>query len=143
MVLSNLVAVAGIWELGWNTPIKEADEWVFLRDFGVDRFYMVPVSGIATNALPIIERPSLEAVLDENPELPIVIVDEKGQETLRDFEHPASCLYMFGKTACSSLYLKKPEHRSLRIETVANSALLWAHQACAIVLYDRMVKSWR
>ena len=41
------VAVAGLWELGWNTPIKEADLWEFmLRDMGVNLWSMAPVSGI-------------------------------------------------------------------------------------------------
>jgi hypothetical protein len=42
-----MVVVAGMWELGWNTPIKEIDLWRYpLKDFGVDRFYMTPISGI-------------------------------------------------------------------------------------------------
>lgn len=44
---SPIVKVAGIWELGWNTPIKEIELWEYpLRDFGVDAFYMTPITGI-------------------------------------------------------------------------------------------------
>src|SRR3989304_5735220 len=41
------VKVAGLWERGWNTPIKEVELWEFpLRDFAVNEHIMVPVSGI-------------------------------------------------------------------------------------------------
>lgn len=136
-----MVIVAGIWELGWNTPIKEMDLWeMVIRDFGVDEFYMTPVSGIESGFVK--ESSSLEEVLLKYPDLPVVIVDEKGENKLSTFKHPESCIYVFGKTTCSPLFLRKPQHQTLAIETVANDALLWAHQACAIVLYDRMKKLW-
>lgn len=137
-----MIIVAGMWELGWNTPIKEIDLWeMVIRDFGVDEFRMTPISGIQSNWVQ--ERESVEEMLKEFNETPVVIVDEKGEEELSMFKHPRSCLYLFGKTTCSPLHLRQPQHKTLRIETVARQALLWAHQVCAVVLYDRMVKSWR
>lgn len=136
-----MIVVAGMWELGWNTPIKEIDLWeMVIRDFGVDVFCMTPVSGIDSRWVK--EYISLDEILKIHVALPVVIVDEKGEEKLNSFTHPESCLYVFGKTTCSPLHLRKPQHRTLCVETVANDALLWAHQVCAIVLYDRMVKSW-
>ena len=47
-----MIKIAGLWELGWNTPIKEVEQWEFpLRDYGVDEFIMSPVSGISNNAV--------------------------------------------------------------------------------------------
>ena len=45
--MENIVRIAGFWELGWNTPIKEIELWEYpLKDFNVDKFYMTPITGI-------------------------------------------------------------------------------------------------
>lgn len=137
------VAVAGAWELGWNTPIKELDLWAFpVRDFAVDAFYMTPVSGIASKRVQ--ERASLDEVLAETRNLAAVFVDENGEAALTDFEHPDDALYVFGRAGFSPMTaLKRERDRSVRIETVLGAGLLLPHQAAAIVLHDRLVKSWR
>jgi hypothetical protein len=137
-----MIIVVGMWELGWNTPIKEVDLWeMVIRDLGADLFYMTPVSGIAS---PIVkECATVEEVLNLHPDLPVIIVDELGEEKLNTFKHPESCIYLFGKTTCSALNMGSFKRRTLMIETVRNDSLLWAHQACAIVLYDRLRKSWQ
>lgn len=142
---SSVVKVAGLWELGWNTPIKEIDLWEFpLRDFGVDKFYMSPVSGIDHSMVE--ERHSIEEVLKEAREIgtAVVFVDEKGTASLKDFHHPADVLYVFGKSGLNPLtaYGQKGD-LSVVIETKVNGGILWPHQAAAIVLYDRFKKSWQ
>jgi hypothetical protein len=135
------VEVAGSWELGWNSPIKEAELFEYpLRDFGVDVFHMAPVSGIRAN---VIEHHDLgELIVDRRSKgVPIVFVDEKGAAPLRSFQHPESALYVCGRTSLSALTAYGlPEDQSVRIETVANGGMLWAHQSIAIVLYDRLCK---
>jgi hypothetical protein len=136
------VVVAGIWEYGWNTPIKEADLWeMVIRDFAVDYFYMTPVSGIQSDW--VVEKPSIESILASYPYFSVVFVDERGNEKLQEFKHPDKALYIFGRTSQSAIPSKRDGDRTLSIETIANNGLLWAHQACALVLYDRLVKSWR
>ena len=53
-----IVKVASYWELDWNTPIKEIDLWRYpLQDFGVETFYMTPITGIESKFVE--ERPSM------------------------------------------------------------------------------------
>lgn len=138
-----MVVVAGMWELGWNTPIKEIDLWRYpLKDFGVDRFYMTPISGIESKK--VIELPSLEDILNKNKELLPIYVTEDGEYSLKEFKHPKNVLYIFGKTNYSPFNTMKTEDSmSLRIETKLNRGMLWGHQAAGIILYDRTVKGWQ
>jgi hypothetical protein len=137
------VAVAGLWELGWNTPIKEFDLWTHpLRDFGVEEFYMSPVTGIDAD---VTEVPNLGDLLDEQRQhRPLVFVDEEARGSLRTFVHPPDALYVFGRTSLSPFVAyRQPEDRAVSIPTVYDKGLLWAHQAAVLVLYDREVKSWQ
>lgn len=138
-----MIRIAGLWELGWNTPIKEADLWqVLLGEFGVERWYMAPISGIAGPSM-LSEVADLQQVVDDHRDegVSIVFVDEKGATPLREFTHPANALYVFGKTSQSAmLAFSRVSDTSVRIETPGG---LWAHQAAAVVLYDRLVKSWQ
>lgn len=137
----SIVKVAGHWDLGWNTPIKEIDLWEYpLRDFEVDTFYMCPISGIQNNKVE--ERKDIQDVLDENPKLTAIFCDENAKTSLKDFKHPTKALYIFGRANFSPfLSLKRKKDKALKIETVSpDGGLLWGHQAAAIVLYDRMMK---
>ena len=133
------VAVAGVWELGWNTPIKEIELWEYpLRDFGIDAFYMTPVSGIHSSA--VVERHTIEEILSENEDLVHVFVDERGTHELPTFSHPRNALYIFGKASLSLHPMARPGDITLRIPTPHNLATLWPHQCAALVLYDRFMK---
>jgi hypothetical protein len=140
----SIIKVAGCWELGWNTPIKEVDLWeTMLRDFCVEHWYMEPVSGIVGHD--VCEIASLETLVEDERALgiTIVFVDEKGETPLADFEHPQNVLYILGKASYSPLKaLGRDGDLSVRIETPAQAALLWPHQAIAIVLYDKIRKIW-
>lgn len=136
-----MVIVVGYWELNWNTPIKEVDLWVFpMRDFGVDKIYMMPVSGINNDKIE--EVPNISAIFDKYPDFVRVFVDEEGDEELTNFEHPENVIYIFGRVGFSPEKYKRDIDKSLYIETINNKGLLWGHQAATIVLYDR-VKKWR
>jgi hypothetical protein len=133
------VHLAGMWEIGWNTPIKEMDLWeMVVRDFEVDKFYMAPVSGISNPY--VTERAFMENILEENDDLTFVFVDEKAKTELRDFLHPENVLYVFGRVGDGALYLKRDQDLFVRITTPANLALLWPHQIATLLLYDRMLK---
>jgi tRNA(Leu) C34 or U34 (ribose-2'-O)-methylase TrmL len=137
----SIIKVAGIWELGWNTPIKEVELWEYpLRDLGVNEFYMTPITGIQASSVQ--ERNSMEEILEENKNLTIVFLDERGKTSLKDFKHPKNALYVFGKASLSAMsaYGNK-ESISVKIDTIENKGLLWPHQAVAITLYDRFMKS--
>jgi len=138
-----IATIAGFWELGWNTPIKELDLWKFmLREFEIEEFYMIPVSGIQSKSVK--ERHSLKEVLDENKDHTVVFVSELADIPLSTFVHPERALYVFGKANFSPfLNLKREKDLAVKIETAQNSGLLWPHQAAAIVLYDRVTKRWR
>lgn len=136
------VKIAGIWELGWSTPIKEVELWQFpLRDFEVDEFLMTPISGIASKHVE--ERSTMQEIISEarSEGLTIVFVDEGGATPLREFEHPQDVLYVFGKAGSSPKILHEEEGDiTLSIETPQAKGLLWPHQAASIILYDRTIK---
>jgi hypothetical protein len=139
-----VVKVAGMWEQGWNTPFLEHDLWEYpLRDFEVDEFYMMPISGIDK---PVTEVKEMKEVIEANPDLTVVWVDETAEVPLSDFVHPKNALYILGRTTSRPMVgLKKDGDLTVRVETKPDhscSGLLWAHQAIAIVLYDRLKKSW-
>jgi hypothetical protein len=137
-----MIKVAGVWEQGWNTPICEYDLWAYpLRDFGVDEWYMTPVSGI--NRPGLTELKSLEEVTALNPDLVPVYVDEEGEVELQDFEHPEDVLYICGKASYSPWRASGATGKSIRIKTIQDKGLLWPHQCMALILYDRMLKSWQ
>lgn len=132
-----MIKVAGVWELGWNTPIIEFDLWNFpLRDFGVDEFIMTPISGINKK---VTEFNNIQEVIDNNNDLTTVFIEEYGETDLKDFEHPQNALYVLGKAGYSPLKALNGQI-SVKIPTICNKGLLWPHQAICIVLNDRVSK---
>lgn len=142
-----MVKVAGLWELGWNTPLAEAWLWQFvLRDFEVHDWFMSPVSGIKVTepGLTLVEYPSIVDTLDANPEQR-VFVDEAGEISLPNFEHPEDVIYVFGSAGTSPMRqrLVRESDLTVSIPTIQNAGVLWPHQCLLIVLYDRLIKSWQ
>ena len=130
-----MIEVAGVWEQGWSVPITEADQWeVVLREFGVARLNMTPVSGIVRSWT--YEYPSIEELLEDRSHLAPVFVDEHSDVELGEFQHPQDALYVFGRVSYSPW---RGEGQSLKIPT-EKPGMLWPHQALAIVLYDRGLK---
>ena len=77
-----------------------------------------------------------------NPDLVPVLVDECSPNNLQTFEHPQNAIYIFGRTGMSFFGGWKGE--SVSIEPPGElTAYLQPDQAAAILLYDRMVKSWQ
>jgi len=137
-----MVKVAGCWELGWNTPIKEIDLWEYpLREFSVDELIMAPITGIqakVTEVGSIIE--AVDKAISEG--LTIVYCHEQAETDLEDFVHPENVMYVFGKANYSPFnnLHKIGEGKSVKIITPQNKGMLWPHQAASIILYDRFIK---
>lgn len=140
--MTGSVKVAGLWELGWSAPLTEHDLWQFpLRDFGVDAWFMSPVSGIRSDQ--VTEVSDLTEVINSTDH-EVVFVDDKGDTSLRDFVHPENALYVLGKAGQSPMVShRKAGDSAVCIDTHANGGMLWPHQAISIILYDRLVKSWQ
>jgi hypothetical protein len=120
--------------------------------FGVDQFYMNPNTGLGEdlknnhnqNLQFLYEKENIQEVLDENPSLTPVVIDENGDVELKDFTHPENSLYILGRVGYSPKE-HFPNIVSVRIPSWANDpnssyGLLHPHQALAIVLYDRKTK---
>lgn len=136
-----MIKVAGCWELGYNTPLVEFDQWAFpLRDFGVDQFIMTPVSGIDRKKF-FKEDVDIPAVIENNSDLVPVYFDEKATTLLEDFEHPENALYILGKASYSPWIADGSKGIAVKIPTAFNGGLLWPHQVIVLALYDRMMKS--
>lgn len=140
--MSGSVEIVGVWELGWNSPIKELDLWEFpLKDFSVSHINMTPVTGLGVNTQCLKEFHSVEEALSTYPNHQVVFIDEAGETELSDFTHPENAIYVFGKTSYSPFKTHaKPGDMSIRIDTIQKSGLLWSHQAATLILYDRMKK---
>jgi hypothetical protein len=148
-----MLAIAGHWELSWNTPIKEADLWNLpLRDFGVDEWWMWPVSGIR-NSEPQVSFNEVETfaeILQRFSDFTKVFVEPRSpfpleSKDLHEFDHPEEdCVYIFGSAHFNPTVANKTdEDLAVTIPTAQNSGVLWPHQCAVTVLYDRLVKSWQ
>jgi hypothetical protein len=149
------IRTIGHWELGWNTPIKEAELWnLLLRDFGVSDWYMWPVSGIRHNekrSVNLHEFHDLKSILDfiiqDTPETEHVYFEpynpvqhpEQGI-SLENFEHPKDVVYIFGSAHFNPTMYKRPQDHLVQIPTIHNKGVLWPHQCLAVCLYDRLIK---
>lgn len=141
-----MVAVLAHWEWRDMVPMTEAPLWSLpLRDFGIVDWRMVPVSGIRNSQrkVPLAEFPDYKAAL-EGCELTRVFVEPRSHEMpdtvwLHDWEHPESCVYIFGSAHYNPAVLhRRPGDAVVTIKTAQDKGVLWSHQAAAIVLYDRI-----
>jgi hypothetical protein len=150
-----MVKVVGYWDRWFQHKENEYDVcWRFmLRHFGVDQIIMLPNLGVREK-LPLdytdtelVEMASVEEAILANPDLVPIIVDERGTTTLREFTHPENVLYIFGRTGFNPLDVLQPwDGQAVNIEgnsPYVGDALLHPHQACSIMLYDRMMKQWQ
>lgn len=153
-----MLKIAGVWDV-WDNSAREFEvHWRhMLKHFGVDVFYMTPITGVASvisrsldsTECRFAECLSIQYLIDKNPKLTPVIVDERGDILLNDFEHPKNVLYVFGKVGWSPLdHLKNEGYPSIRIPSWSKDpnlslGMLHPHQAASIVLYDNRMKSWQ
>ena len=148
-----MIKVLGHWEIGYHAPITEQYYWSLpIRDFEVDEWNMVPVSGIkaAEEKVPITEWPTYDAFFQANPDLTRIFIEPRTEyhnpvtTWLHEFKHPQDCVYVFGSAHFNpTLSYCRKEDEIVSIKTVQDKGVLWADQALCIVLYDRMVKSWQ
>jgi hypothetical protein len=149
-----MIAVAGHWEIGYMTPIMEAHFWnLVLRDFGVSKWFMCPVTGIRhneVNTVDLIEMENFHMILDECKGLPRVFVEPRTRHSnpettwLHDFTHPADCIYVFGSAHKNpTIGHERDQDKVVSIKTHQDKGVLWSNQCLALILYDRMVKSWQ
>lgn len=147
-----VVKIAGCWDTRLlPTPSVEYNSrWKFLvRGFELDGIYMTPITGFVEGHRTsedlrdhVIELESVMEAVSINPELVPVLVDECSPNRLQTFEHPEDAIYLFGRTGHSVFGTWTGE--SVRVEYPGQlSSYLQPDQAAAIVLYDRMAKSWR
>lgn len=79
------------------------------------------------------------------PNVPVVLLAAQdgrfvqGDVDLRDFEHPETCCYLFGASHGQQQPLAEPPIATVYIPILATWSL-FASQAIAIVLYDRLTK---
>ena len=128
------IAVAGRWELEWNTPIKEAELWnLLLRDHEIADWFMWPVTGIKQKEVPwvkLYEHDSFADILaDEKvkglkrvyfePYNPVQQKD-KGID-LRELNHPKNVLYIFGSAHYNPVSGNiTPEDILVQVPTIQN-----------------------
>lgn len=149
------IAVAGRWELEWNTPEKEVHLWsLLLRDFQISNWYMWPVTGIThseSSWVNLHEYDSLPKILSLPEQKPLTRVffepynpvqqPEQGID-LRDLKHPTNALYIFGSAHFNPVPGNMTKDDILvQVPTIENKGVLWPHQCLAICLYDRLVKN--
>lgn len=146
-----MVAVLGHWEIGYMTPIMEANYWnLVLRDFEITEWYMTPISGIHHNEkqrVNLYERQTYNEVLNEVSGLTRVFVEPRTKVNpnsldLVDFKHPENVIYVFGSAHLNPVVGNFREGDiSLTIPTVQNKGVFWSNQCLSIILYDRFIKN--
>ena len=147
------VKVAGHWEIGYMTPIMEANFWnLVLRDFEVSEWYMTPISGVKQNetqTINLIEKDDYADVFAENENLVRVFIEPRTAKQpdttwLHEFKHPKNCIYIFGSAHYNpTITHKRKQDFVVSIKTVQDRGVLWSNQCLLLVLYDRMIKSWQ
>lgn len=85
------------------------------------------------------EMTLLEQTESPDPKRTLIVVDETGETSLQDFEHPQECDYLFGRTGLNDLPSVYPFARSIHIETLV-AISLFGVCAASIVLEDRKRK---
>jgi hypothetical protein len=148
-----MIKIAANWEIGYMTPIMEANYWnLVMRDFEVSEWMMTPVSGIRHNErlrVNLLEFHDYESMLESCSELQRVFLEPRTKhynpETiwLHEFTHPESCVYVFGSAHCNPTNNKRENDVIVSIKTIQDKGVLWSNQCLLLVLYDRMVKSWQ
>lgn len=134
-----MVILAGYWDLGYTSPLRESERWDYMcKDFEIDDWYMTPVSGITVVRLT--EKATLDEVFALHPGIKAVFVDESESTVLSTFDHPDDVIYVFGKSGYSPRAHMREGDISVKIDTPRVGGL-WADQAAAVVLYDRMLKA--
>lgn len=149
-----MIKVAGHWEIGYMTPIQEQYYWSYpLRDFQVKDWLMTPVSGIRNQEhlnMDLIEFKDTPSMLSSCGDLKRVFIEPRTKHQtpdttwLHDYEHPEDCVYVFGSAHFNPTLANVREGDDIvSIKTKQDGGILWSNQCVAMVLYDRMVKSWQ
>ena len=140
-----------MWE---EAPQEYLIHWKFMVDhFGVDEFYMTPDTGLGEqlkndhneNIQLLYESNNIETIINNNPTLTPIIIDENGDIELKDLVHPDNALYILGKVGYSPKENLDSNFISVKIPSWSKNpntsyGLLHPHQALSIVLYDRRIK---
>ncbi len=138
---SQRTVIAGCWDERMlpSPAVEYKSRWKFLvTGFGLDGIYMAPVTGNEN----VIEVEDIMDAVTANPDLVPVLVDECSPNRLQSFEHPLDAIYLFGRTGQS--IFGGWDGESVSIEPPGElTSYLQPDQAAAVVLYDRMVKSWQ
>jgi hypothetical protein len=148
-----MTTIVGSWELGWNAPIKEIEQWeLVLREFNVTELWMWPVTGIQVHepGVTLHERQTLGEILAEVSGDRVFVEPRNDahpatldSEWLHEFAHPADPVYIFGSAYHNPVIAHKREgDRQVTIKTERDDGVLWPHQCLLVVLYDRMAKAW-
>jgi len=147
-----MVKVIGHWDIGYHAPITEQYYWNLpLRDFGVDEWWMNPISGIKNaeeNRVPLKEGKDYDDIFNQiEPDLKRVFIEPRTQHHnpdtiwLHEYEHPKDCVYIFGSAHYNPTLLhKRDEDDVVSIKTKDDKGVLWADQCLCIVMYDRIMK---
>jgi len=152
-----MITIVGHWDIGYHAPITEQFYWSFpLRDFKVDEWWMSPISGIRNvegHSITLKEANSYQDIFEQiDPDIQRVFLEpiNKAQGVtkddiiwLHDFKHPNDAVYVFGSAHYNPTALKRDQDVIVTIKTIDDKGVLWGDQCAAIVLYDRMVKSWQ
>jgi hypothetical protein len=149
------VHVLGNWDISYHAPITEQYYWSFpMRDFGVDSWNMMPVSGIKNReyyAVDLYEWENYDGYFEAHPDLKRVFLeprtDHQNPDTiwLHEFDHPEDCVYITGSAHYNPTlkYCREGIDDVVTVKTAKDNGVLWGDQVICITLYDRMVKSWQ
>ena len=147
-----MVTIVGHWELENSAPLNEAKSWeLLLRDFGITRWYMAPISGIKLNeqTITLIEWQTYEEIFNDlDPSIPRWYIEPRTYVTpnttwLHNLNHPEDIIYVFGSVNVTSAGMARENDLIVSIKTIEDKGVMYAWNAVSIILYDRMIKRWQ
>lgn len=138
-----MIELLAAWEEGWLQPDTEAFIWRQLCNaFDVDKCMAVPRRIPVRTS--VFQYDCIQDALGESTCEPIYLMPAKTVkgDNLATFEHPENACYIFGRAGENNKRHMQEGDRAVTIYSPKNVDI-FAVNAAAIVLYDRMVKHVR
>jgi hypothetical protein len=137
-----MITVVGMWEPGYTLEQTYIEDTIWkqtLSAFGVDRFCMVTYPEVE---LPNVSHPEQFSSIEETlasteGERVFLTFPAEGAVSMRDFNHPADAVYIFGRPGDDLLSYIQPGDHQVHIDTPNNVDMLGC-SCVAAVLYDRL-----
>ena len=141
-----MIIIAGKWDTGWFSPLREFKMWeTIMRPYNLDKLVMTPITGIKTFNITLEEYESLDDILNQYSSFKKVFFEcPQAVGTfleLKDYVHPdGDVIYIFGNSASGNASYITEDDDVVGITTPIDLTIMWAINIISMVLYDKESK---